>query len=101
MLDPYYCKRLHKRALRNSINIETGERIMALILGALFIATTILSVGIFRRTATGAISKIVAALIGIVVAPFILFAIFYMWNFLCIPARLILNFRRLKFLKRW
>jgi hypothetical protein len=81
-IEPYW-RRVHRRALadaRHAVSLETGERIWNVILGTLFVAISILSIGSSTRFVTDAASKIVLALFAILVGPFILFIILYIWN---------------------
>src|SRR5262249_17531172 len=81
-------QRVHRCALadaRHAVSLETGEQLLSVILGTLFVATCIFTIGSSTTFFTRTASKIVLALLAILAAPFILLILLYIWNFVCAP----------------
>ena len=86
-----YLGRLHARAFkdaRHAVSLETGERIARVFLTAAIVAFGLFAIGSLTGLASDTFSKIAGALLSVVIAPVVLFFIFYAWSFLLAPARL-------------
>jgi hypothetical protein len=92
-----YLPRVHRRALadaQHAVSLETGDRLFSVILGTLFVATSVFTIGSSTGFVDTTALKIVLVLLAILVAPMALFVALYIWNLFRVLVRIALIIKR-------